>query len=72
MYAVIGITLIVFTIASGFYLDRQQFNRKNIAGVQEFSSYGSLVKTRIIEGTIKAMSIASGLAGIGFIIVHFS
>lgn len=71
MYAVIGIALIGFAIAIGFYYDRRQFHRRNAAGVEEFESYGHKVKARAEEGVAKAVSVASCLIGLGCIIVQF-
>lgn len=71
MYAMIGIILIAFAAGVGFFLERRQFLRRNVAGVQEFKSYGQMFKTRIEEGMMKAGSVVSALAGLGFIVAHF-
>jgi len=43
----------IIFIAGGFYLrfqiNKRQFNRRNMAGVEEFKSYGSAYTTQIIE-----------------------
>ena len=60
----IGCTLICFTIFSGCYLEKRQFERMNHAGIQEFSSYGALIKCRLMEGLIKLAAVAAGIGGI--------
>lgn len=72
MYAFIGIILIIFAIALGFVFDRQRFNRRNQVGIEEFESYGKMMKIKAEEGAAKAAGTAAALIGIGFLIAHFS
>ena len=48
-----NIILAVLFIAGGFYLrfqiNKRQFNRRNLAGVEEFKSYGNAYATQMIE-----------------------
>ena len=60
----LGCALIVFTVFAGCYLERRQFMRMNAAGIQEFNSYGAMLKCRIFEGTVKLLSVAAGIGGI--------
>ena len=71
MYAIIGIALIAFATGTGFFLERRQFLRRNVAGIQEFKSYGNMVKKRLEEGTMKAGAVIAAFVGIGFIVAQF-
>jgi len=48
-----NIILAILFIAGGFYLrfqiNKRQFNRRNLAGVEEFKSYGNAYATQLIE-----------------------
>ena len=67
MMFVIGIICFGLAAASGIYVDRQRFNRRNRAGVEEFEDYGGKVKARVTEGLTLALGTVSGLCAMGFI-----
>ncbi len=71
MYGFIGIALLGFAVALGFFFERHQFMRRNAMGVQEFRNYGHMVVTRIAEAVAKIVGVASFFAGVGFIIAQF-
>lgn len=45
-----GLVLMVWT-------SRRRFNRRNFAGVEEFSSYGQSVGSRLVEGLVDRVGI---------------
>ena len=68
MYAVIGLLLIAFTGAAGFFVEKRQFERRNSAGVEEFTSYSKMVRMRAEEGLMKALGTLSAFVGMGFLV----
>lgn len=60
---IIGIVCFMLAAASGIYIDRQRFNRRNAAGVEEFDSYNAKMKARTVEGLTQAIGTVAGLAG---------
>ncbi len=63
MMLFLGIVCFGLAAASGIYVDRQRFYRRNGAGVEEFATYGKKVKARIDEGALLALGTISGVAG---------
>ncbi|MRR35447.1 hypothetical protein EG829_12360 [bacterium] len=45
-----GLVLMIWT-------SRRRFNRRNVAGVEEFSSYGQSVGSRLLEGLVDRVGI---------------
>lgn len=60
---IIGIVCFALAAACGIYIDRQRFNRRNAAGVEEFDSYNAKMKARTAEGITQAIGTVAGLAG---------
>ncbi len=60
---IIGIVCFALAAASGIYIDRQRFNRRNAAGVEEFDSYNAKMKAKVAEGLTQAVGTIAGLAG---------
>jgi hypothetical protein len=59
----LGLVILTVGIAGIFYVRRRKFYRRNVAGVEEFKSYGSAVATNFIESAIGAASFLIFLLG---------
>lgn len=64
----VGFALIGFCVYGSLRLNRHAFNRRNVAGVEEFSSYDRMLKTKFVEG---AKGIGLGLCGLAGVICFF-
>jgi len=60
----LGVFLVCLAIGLFMWLEKRRFFRTSSGGVQQFESYGSLWKARIIEGGIKAISIIMFTSGV--------
>ncbi len=60
----IGIVLTPLGIALVAWSGRRRFSRRNFAGVEEFSSYGHSVGSRIIEGLVDRLGAVVLLFGL--------
>lgn len=84
MYVMIGVALLLLAAVTFYYLfkigrhfDRAAFERRNPAGIEEFSSYDEKEKTRLKQAGGKALMtlltfvvfIPSLLGGVGFLFV---
>lgn len=69
------IILAILFIAGGFYLrfqiNKRQFNRRNIAGVEEFKSYGNAYTTQMIEKLGRYVGVFLIIIGIFMAISFF-
>jgi hypothetical protein len=59
-----GMLLIAFCLFIRYLIGRRRFNRRGIAGLQQFSSYHKFVVTTTIERMILFVANLCGLAGI--------
>ena len=64
MKILIGLLLIGITVAIGMYTSRRKFNRRNEMGVEQFTSYRSMVKARTVEGALNLFAGFTGAIGI--------
>lgn len=64
-----GILALVIGIGIRFLINRRKFNRRNVAGVEEFSSYTSSVGNRFLEFIGRLISFVLILIGLYVIIV---
>lgn len=60
----IAITCIVLGAAGRFWVGQRSFHRRNMAGVEEFSSYASMVGNRFLEKVVQLASSAMLLVGV--------
>lgn len=60
---ILGIVCFAIAAASGIYIDRQRFYRRNAAGIEEFYGYNAKIKARITEGITQAVGTIAGFAG---------
>lgn len=72
MSAVFGL---IFICAGGFgiyWTGKRSFNRRNIAGIEEFASYGKALGTKAIEKVVRIMSwlaiALGGMATLAFLV----
>lgn len=56
IFKVIGIILILLGIGIRYQIGKRRFNRRNIAGIEQFTSYKKLVTTRTGEGFARFMA----------------
>ncbi|MDR2186483.1 MAG: hypothetical protein LBE62_00350 [Azonexus sp.] len=66
MLKVIGLVFFFAGCFGVYWSGKRAFERRNIAGVEEFSSYGKAVGLRAFEGLVKIiswLSIAIGFVG---------
>ncbi|WPU98436.1 hypothetical protein SNE26_20635 [Mucilaginibacter sp. cycad4] len=59
-----GLLLIAFCLFIRYVIGRRRFNRRGIAGLQQFSSYRKFVVTTTIERVILFVANLCGCAGI--------
>ena len=64
-----GILSLVIGIGIRFVINRRRFNRRNMAGVEQFSSYSSSIGNRFVEFIGRIISLAFILIGMYVIIV---
>lgn len=62
-YVILGIILAIVGIAGFFFIGRRQFHRRNVAGVEEFSGYGSMLGSRLFEGSVRLIAAFLFIAG---------
>ena len=58
-----GLLLVAVGIAGGIFVSRRQFYRRNVAGVEEFQGYGSMLGSRFMEGAIRLVSVLFFIVG---------
>jgi len=63
-----GITMIIGGLAGLLWVGRRKFYRRNVAGIEEFPSYGSALFWRLIEALAILVGVAAIIIGTGFII----
>jgi len=71
-YLLLGFLLVIAGGAGSIFLNRRAFYRRNAAGLEEFKSFGSMFKSRIIEGGIAIFSYLVLAIGAVLVIVGFS
>jgi hypothetical protein len=68
MVVLMGIVILVASVFGLYWTGKRGFHRRNRAGVEEFSSYGSALATNALEGIIRIVSVIGSLVGIFMII----
>ena len=63
MKTIIAIFLIGAGLLTRYHIGRRRFNRRGIAGIQQFSSYGKAVCTLAIEKLLLFLATLCLLAG---------
>ena len=67
----VGILLAVIGLALRYVINRRIFNRRNAAGVEEFTSYGASVGIRLLESIGRLLGLLLLLAGAALLLLHF-
>lgn len=65
---VMGVLLVLAGVGGVLFVKRRQFYRRNMAGVEEFNSFSSVLLNQGLEKIISLLSIAAFLFG-GLLIV---
>ncbi len=65
---VIGISIMLFGMCLRYWINRRRFNRRNLNGLERFSSYEKSVATRSVEGLCKLLAYAFILFGLFLVI----
>ena len=70
---IIALGSIIALIGFGlrYFLNRRAFNRRNMAGLQEFSSFESATATRFVEGIGRLISLVFIIAGLLILLVGY-
>ena len=63
---VIGIVMFFSGCYGVYWTGKRTFERRNEAGIQEFSSYGKAIGSQALEGLIRIISILA--IGLGFFV----
>lgn len=69
----LGIIILALGVAGLIFVNRRAFYRRNMAGVEEFNGFGSMVATRVFEKTVRIASwlvVVVGIALIAFPLMH--
>ena len=70
IFLFIGIALLGVVAYLNIWLGRRKFNRRNDAGIEEFSGgYNGYLKTKAIEGAVFVGGVLTGLAGVTSILI---
>jgi hypothetical protein len=64
VFIIIGTLLIILFFVLRFWVGKRKFNRRNIAGVEGFSSYGKAVTTTIFENIMLFVALLCFLTGL--------
>lgn len=68
---IIGISFFAIGVALRYWINRRKFNRRNVAGLEGFSSYEKATATRFLEGIGKLIAYAAILVGILFLLMFW-
>lgn len=60
----LAILLTSVAIAIRMWTGRRRFSRRNIAGVEEFGSYGTAVGSRLLEGLLDTLAAVLFVIGV--------
>ena len=64
MFFAIGLALLGICVYGSLKLNRRAFYRRNNLGIEEFSTYGDMLKIKVKEGAIGVALGICGLAGL--------
>lgn len=68
----VGLLMFIAGIAGFVFVRRREFYRRNVAGNEEFESYGHMVRAGFLEGLIKLISLPLLILGlIVFLVAGF-
>ena len=64
LFYIAGITLIVASLYLSYWRGKRKFNRRNMVGVETFSSYNKYLGTRWLENSAQFISMLFMILGI--------
>ncbi|MBP5789533.1 MAG: hypothetical protein J6W29_04790 [Neisseriaceae bacterium] len=67
----IGLIMIIIGVAGILFVQRRKFYRRNVAGVEEFNSFGHSIITGSIEAIIHFASFFLAIIGVIVVLVSF-
>lgn len=67
IFLIYAIPFAIAGIAGKHMVQRRRFYRRNLAGIEEFRSYGAMVATRALEGVLDIASRLCLAAAVGFV-----
>lgn len=73
-FVVLGVVLVIAGAVLNTWIDRRRFYRRNAAGIEEFSSYGSAMAARGLEGLAQVgarLGIGGGVVLLGMTFLQF-
>lgn len=68
----VGVVFVVVGIAGFVFVGRRRFYRRNVAGVEEFSGYGSMLGSRFFETSVRLVSFLLFVVGVILTIVGYA
>lgn len=68
----IGIICLAVAAAGPVWVGRRAFYRRNIAGVEEHASFGSMFRTKTLENFVCFLSGLSALVAVVSLVVFFT
>lgn len=71
MSLIVSLVLIGIGVAILFWTSQRRFNRRNVAGVEEFRSYAGLLLVRLLETSGRIMAWLLVIAGAGGLLTGF-
>lgn len=66
-----GVVMLALGVGIILWTNQRAFNRRNVAGVQEFSSYGHSLLVRTLERIGRLLAWLFILVGAGSLLVYF-
>jgi hypothetical protein len=63
----VGLSLLCVGAVAWLFVGRRRFRRRNLAGVEEFSSYGQMLLIKVVERLLRIG--AAGLVLLGFLVM---
>lgn len=60
----LGFLILVAGAIAWLWVGRRRFNRRNVAGIEEFSSYGRMVLTKLWEKIFRVCAVLAVISGL--------
>lgn len=69
MVMIMGVVVFLASCYGLYWTGKRAFHRRNVAGIQEFGSYGGALATNALEGIIKIACRVGIVLGVAMIIL---
>ena len=66
---IFGVVLALLGIPLLMFVRRREFYRRNQAGIEKFSSYGTMVSTRFLESSVLVLAVTCFFFGLLFVVL---